>query len=308
MPSRCLAGWILWTCFLYKVSCDFGWPKGTYGLPEPVSGCPNFNGLQWQRGYTYHNTEDEDPANKRSKMYHFAGDYSQRGIQQRFCIKETPSGSDEGWPDGKYCIYKKGDCPSGLTTGFIKWDDDHHALDVANKREGITPDGEFGKPHTTLHYCCNGKGDLDTPIKLPNLKPFYLLAFQSPKCQQVEGTTSSVEFIKFDDNDRGSTSSFGGDHPYGPAEDLFNTKVYYCYYKPIPKPAPAVTSSTNEGIGLKVDAKANKSSGVGLAVGCGVAGALVGIVALGFVIRRMRANKMAQGAGACPDAAADLLN
>ena len=93
---------------LFIVNADFGWPAGTYGLPEPASGCPNFGEVSWKRGYTYHNTEDEYPSNKRSQNYHFAGNFSQHGIQQRFCIKDNPQGRKENWPDGKYCIYKKG--------------------------------------------------------------------------------------------------------------------------------------------------------------------------------------------------------
>lgn len=277
-------------CFLiYRVTCGRdGWPKGTYGLPEPITGCPNFAGIQWERGYTYHNTEDMDPANKRSRLYHFAGDYSQRGIQQRFCVKENPNGPEQAWPDGKYCIYKKGECPAGLTTGFIRWDDDHHSMDIPNKREGITPDGNYERRGTTIEYCCNGKGDTETPIQLPNAKPFYLMAFGGSSCQNVEGTTATSEFIKFDDNDRGSTSSFGGDHPYGPSEDLFNTKVYYCYYEPIPKP---VTTDADDTVKLKAADDKVKSSGVGLAIGLGVVGAVLGVVALAFVVRRWMMNK-----------------
>ena len=98
----------LWHISLFSASAEFGWPSGTYGLPEPASGCPSFGEVTWKRGYTYHNTEDEYPSNKRSQNYHFAGNFSQHGIQQRFCIKDNPVGRKEGWPDGKYCIYKKG--------------------------------------------------------------------------------------------------------------------------------------------------------------------------------------------------------
>lgn len=55
-----------------------------------------------------------------------------------------------------------------------------------------------------------------------------------------------MEFIKFDNNDRGSQSGFGGTHPYGPEEDLFNTKVYYCYYE------PGEESTEDLGLGKKV--------------------------------------------------------
>ena len=38
--------------------------------------------------------------------------------------------------------------------------------------------------------------------------------------------------MKFDDNDKGNTNAALGAHPYGPTEDKFNTKIYYCYYEP----------------------------------------------------------------------------
>lgn len=93
---------------LILVRSEFGWPAGTYGMPEPATGCPNFGDIAFKRGYTYHNTEDEHPANKRSQNYHFAGNFSQHGVQQRFCIKEESQSSPEIWPEGKYCLYKKG--------------------------------------------------------------------------------------------------------------------------------------------------------------------------------------------------------
>ena len=37
-----------------------------------------------------------------------AGNFSQHGIQQIFCIKDNAAGGSEFWPEGKYCIYKKG--------------------------------------------------------------------------------------------------------------------------------------------------------------------------------------------------------
>ena len=40
------------------------------------------------------------------------------------------------------------------------------------------------------------------------------------------------EFIKFDDDDQGNTDGTGGAYPYGPSEDPFNLKIYYCYYEP----------------------------------------------------------------------------
>ncbi|XP_065670400.1 uncharacterized protein LOC100210679 isoform X1 [Hydra vulgaris] len=270
------------------VKAELGWPSGTYGLPEPATGCPNFGKTQWRRGYTYHNTEDENPANKRSQNYHFAGNFSQHGIQQRFCIKDDASGSNEFWPEGKYCIYKKGVCPNGLSEGFVKWDDEHSLIDLPNKRFGVVPDGIYENKQTTLNFCCSTKGDVNAHISLPNLKPFYLMAYGSPLCQRVTGTRASMEFIKFDDNDKGSESKFGGSHPYGPNEDLFNTKIYYCYYE------PGEESTDDLGTGKKVlstEHAKTSSSGLAVAIGCGVAGAIVGTAAIAFATKSILASR-----------------
>ena len=95
----------------FLVSSEYKWPSGAYGLPEPATGCPFVGKVNtWKQGFTYHNTEDEFPANKRSQSYHFAANFSQHGIQQRFCVRDEPTADDNKniWPEGKYCVYKKG--------------------------------------------------------------------------------------------------------------------------------------------------------------------------------------------------------
>ena len=101
-----------------------------------------------------------------------------------------------------------------------------------NANYGSLPDGIYEKTNTTIKYCCSTKGNINNPIKLPNLKPFYLLTYDSAQCQKVRGMRVTSEFIKFDDDDQGNTDGTGGAYPYGPSEDPFNLKIYYCYYEP----------------------------------------------------------------------------
>jgi len=279
----------------HQVASEYKWPSGTYGLPEPASGCPVIDKTNtWKQGFTYHNTEDEFPANKRSQSYHFAANFSQHGIQQRFCVKDQAlNNADESknqWPEGKYCVYKKGgSCPDGLKEGFIRWDDEQRHLDKPNQRSGILPDGDYGKASTIINYCCQTAGDYMKAIDLPNIRPFYLLAYGGPQCQHVAGTRASLEFIKFDNNDRGSQSGFGGSHPYGPEEDLFNTKVYYCYYE------PGEESTEDLGLGKKVltKEKVRSRTGLALAIGCGVLGLVLGTMSIAFAFQRIMAAKAA---------------
>lgn len=107
------------------------WPSGTYGLPQPQVGCPDDTDLKWKTGWTYHDTEDDSPANQRSGISHMAGNFTQHGIQQNFCIKDSAAGGSEFWPDGKYCLYKKGKTitcwivkkavPDFIIFKFTKW-------------------------------------------------------------------------------------------------------------------------------------------------------------------------------------------
>ena len=89
------------------------WPLGTYGLPMTKSGCPH--GDFWHEGTRYHDTEDEFPKNKWSDPYDLAGRANKKNMEQKFCMKTQSQTSkyDLPWPKGKYCIYKKGDCPEG---------------------------------------------------------------------------------------------------------------------------------------------------------------------------------------------------
>lgn len=86
------------------------WPGGTYGLPMPMSGCPTDGITEWKTGWTYHDTEDDNNDNQRSNIFHMPGNFSAHGIQQKFCLKVANNGNtgSEIWPEGKYCLYKKG--------------------------------------------------------------------------------------------------------------------------------------------------------------------------------------------------------
>lgn len=59
-----------------------------------------------------------------------------------------------------------------------------------------------------------------------------LVSFSVICFNKVAGTRVTSEFIKFDDDDQANTDEAYGAHPYGPSEDPFNLKVYYCYYEP----------------------------------------------------------------------------
>lgn len=42
----------------------------------------------------------------------------------------------------------------------------------------------------------------------------------------------SSEYLQFDDEDQDNANAHSLISPYGPSEDLFNNRIYYCYYQP----------------------------------------------------------------------------
>jgi len=101
---------VLLASFLAAVKAEVQWPGGTYGLPMPDTGCPSDGVTDWKSGWTYHDTEDDNNENQRSNIFHMPGNFSAHGIQQKFCLKVGNNGNtgSEIWPEGKYCLYKKG--------------------------------------------------------------------------------------------------------------------------------------------------------------------------------------------------------
>ena len=72
-----------------------------------------------------------------------------------------------------------------MKAGFIQWDDEQSEIDLLNKHQGDLPDGDYSDSHTKINYCCMTKGNVNNPIQLPALKPFYLLSYGSAQCQKV---------------------------------------------------------------------------------------------------------------------------
>ena len=87
------------------------------------------------------------------------------------------------WPQGKYCIYKKGaGCPRGLQAGFVYWDDEN--IDNKNHFNGDLPEGEY-TDKTKISFCCSTTGKAESEIVLPTEKPFYLFPYGDTTCQKV---------------------------------------------------------------------------------------------------------------------------
>ena len=207
------------------------WPDGTYGLPQPISGCPRGEGFDFVSGWREHDTENDKktknrwyPPRERIKLKSIL---SQTDITHYFCIKELSEANRRirrpNWPRGHYCIYKKGDCPQGFKSGFLFWDDENE--NNTNKAGGVLPDGVYNHD-TRIDYCCRNDGSFRDPIFLPITDPFYLIS-KGGNCQKVFGMKVNNELLQWDDENDNNKDKRGGLFPDTRIPDHL---VHFCYY------------------------------------------------------------------------------
>uniref|UniRef100_A0A7M5WV99 Uncharacterized protein n=1 Tax=Clytia hemisphaerica TaxID=252671 RepID=A0A7M5WV99_9CNID len=212
------------------------WPKGTYGLPMSRTGCPVQNHFEWRAGSYVQNTENDSNANEASHDLHLHGNVNKGNITSHYCIKTDPVGNTS-WPDGRYCIYRKGGkCPDNMVSSAIFWDDED--TNNRNKADGVHPDGMF-KADTIIQFCCMDRPLNKKGIVLPRDQPFHLFPFKGPQCQHVIGTKSRLEYVQYDlENDDewvAGETAFEEPSAYGEiTKDKKHLKLYHCYYEPIP--------------------------------------------------------------------------
>ena len=129
---------------------------------------------------------------------------------------------------GRYCIYKKGRCPTGLTQGYVHWDDEDE--NNSNDKAGTLPGGIKNYPYDTeILFCCRKDGEINDPVLLPSKDPFFLLAYESAECQMVKWATASVEWIFYDTEHTSNTDHAWGKFPYDAGKQ--HPTIYYCYYR-----------------------------------------------------------------------------
>ncbi|XP_015780331.1 PREDICTED: uncharacterized protein LOC107358228 [Acropora digitifera] len=204
------------------------WPAGTYGIPKPQTGCPSADGFQWITGSRSQDTNNYESKNRKSVSFHLEAVVDKKKVERSFCLK-TVTTKDQNrttWPSGQYCIYKKGSCPDGLNKGFVYWDDD--TFGNRNRQSGTLPDGVYGS-NTKIEFCCRTDGNKNMAVVLPTKMPFYLLAYEFPRCQMVKWAVSSLEWIYYDTEYWSNNDQRGGAFPYNAATQ--HPTIYYCYYR-----------------------------------------------------------------------------
>ena len=93
---------------------------------------------------------------------------------------------------------------------------------------GKLPGGDYNDQWTEIRFCCKTDGDKDNPIVLPTKTPFFLLAYESAKCQMVKWAIASLEWI-FYDTEHGQDGTVVNSFPYDAGKK--QPTIYYCYYR-----------------------------------------------------------------------------
>lgn len=253
------------------------WPTGKYGLPMPKAGCPN----NWFDGRRFHDDKTGNLVDR--EVYdnlHLAGWITREGIEQDFCIK-TSTEKTQDWPAGRYCILKHESCPLGFADGSVHWGPKSSSFQDA------TVNGKQAKDRT-VNYCCSARGVITNSISLPLDKPFYLYSLSGENCQQVKGATLKEESVNFDKNAGRYNVNIEGKNPFHVDKHGSQMKLTYCYYTPggaiaIPK-SQEVEKTLFTGSAL--DNK-TQSSGLAVAIGIGIACAMVGTASIALVTKKL---------------------
>lgn len=208
------------------------WPSGSYALPMASTGCPESKGFAWHTGHRLEELENDRNRNKQSTSMHLKTKVGNPDITRYFCVKNSTETDEDRpkWPDGNYCIYKKGYlCPPGFHKGNVLWDDNNGKnASNRNSASGELPEGLYNQD-TLIYFCCRATGSVAKRISLPVNRPFYLMAFESPTCQEVQDAVYTLECIVFDTENTYNRDAKAYPYPYG--ADLREPTINYCYYR-----------------------------------------------------------------------------
>lgn len=208
------------------------WPSGSYALPMADTGCPEGSGFTWYTGQRKEELENDQNRNRRSENFHLKTIVGKPDITRYFCVKNTTETDEDrlNWPDGRYCIYKKGFlCPQGFHEGYVLWDDNNGDNGPnQNSVSGELAEGVYNQD-TVIYFCCKTTGSPLKRISLPVNKAFYLLAFESSTCQEVQGALYSLEYVVFDTENTNNHDARVYPYPYG--AQLEEPVIYYCHYR-----------------------------------------------------------------------------
>lgn len=229
---------ISYTCFSFhldpRITIANRWPNGEYALPAPEGNCPK----GWSSGYRVQGTGSNVDVSS-GITSRLGVKLTPKTITLHYCVKKESIDTDGGigneWPEGSYCIAKKGDiCPDDIQHAFKEgsrsWNDYKSLLlrKSSNSRWGELPEGEYDK-NTNISFCCRNDGPASSSMILPITDPFVLYRYGG-KCQAVKGTVVTQDFIAFDDTSRAfSKNDCIGGYP-DDRDCKGNRRLYFCHY------------------------------------------------------------------------------
>lgn len=223
----CIHVLFFYQCFLLYTEPfqPLEWPAGTFSLPKAKSGCPP--------GFTYgcifqkkQGGENENVFTSTPAIDQLLDGQFNDNIEMCYCTKLDGISTVPFWPEGRYCIAKKGECPVGFGNGSIFWDDVNFS---GNRLNGIIPDGTY-TINTEIEYCCRSDNYRVTPIRLPTTHDFVLYPFDDAICQEVEGMTDTLITIRSEDDKQENNNHCSGMRPYDSQCNNVRHNVFLCHY------------------------------------------------------------------------------
>ncbi|XP_071480800.1 uncharacterized protein [Diadema antillarum] len=236
-----------------------------YALPAPDTGCAD-NWVPIMLEVSYPNLTNITHISERFHVSLVVRKNDPSNILMKFCMWDSKSenlrisggvvpddfGRDDSrsftsLPEGNYCVYsigeaianfqkgrwdwKEGGCPSGFESGFstLPFNTSYTLKEnfLADPAPIPSPMSLFRVRNTAVHYCCTQSGDVDTPIDVPFIIPFFLFPFTERKCQKVRGMRDQLQHVVWPSMQYG-----GGVHPYFNDTANGENVFYYCYYVP----------------------------------------------------------------------------
>ncbi|XP_028406004.1 uncharacterized protein LOC114528541 [Dendronephthya gigantea] len=198
------------------------WPEGQYCLPMPLNEqCP----LGWERGYRVHSTEGNDTI--RGEVP-YVKRHAHRSLEWGFCCKTRVSyyRSNLKWPQGRYCVFRKGGfCPQEFIEGSIHWDD--RDAQNTNRFVGTLPDGVYNQ-NTQIYFCCRIDGSRML-TGLPQCYSMILMRFGT--CPTVDGYLGPHKgYIDWNTEDLFNNDQSSQGYPDGFSRFKSGIKIEFCSY------------------------------------------------------------------------------
>ncbi|XP_074653679.1 uncharacterized protein LOC141907835 [Tubulanus polymorphus] len=188
------------------------WPRGTYSLQQPDTGCPS-GGVTWENGIRVY-----ERSQKKSNSW--ASDHRKPHIS----LLDSVTIKDE------FCTKTSADTGS-FTEGSVQLSPNVRADAVCNI-SGTLPSGDYTDCVTKYAQCCRNDPTYNgQELQLPNDKAFFLIPNKECEfCPKIIGMQHTMEYYWYGME----TSETHLVAPHGHSSGWVGTRqLYSCYYFPV---------------------------------------------------------------------------